>query len=138
MTIICYFCKKLNSCQFNLERHTETHHMDIRYPCPRCEKVYRRKADLNSHAAEAHSLMILWRLKLPAHAIYARDLILLDDRGVLLEGPYPRWHNRTHRRNAATSTGDLNMATPKKHDLPVRNNRNQAMTNETSTITPSI
>ena len=59
---------------------------------------------------QAHSLLIMWKLNLPAHAMYVRDLFLLDDRGLLKEGANPCWYNRSNILDASTSTGHLNIA----------------------------
>lgn len=66
-------------------------HSEMGYSCPRCDKSYKRKEDLNNHAAEKHGLLLCWRSAKAGRLLYLKDLMFLDESGILLEGRNPRF-----------------------------------------------
>ena len=91
MGYLCHICFKIYSTKFVLDRHITSAHMEHKHPCPRCNTSYSRKADLNTHALEEHGIKLIWKTVLTGSLVYARELVLLDDGGILLQGPNPRY-----------------------------------------------
>ena len=91
MGYLCHICYKIYSSQFALDRHTTSAHLEHKHPCPRCSNLYCRKQELNAHALEEHGLKLIWKTAVTGSLVYARELVLLDEGGVLLQGPNPRY-----------------------------------------------
>ena len=87
----CHFCKHIFTAKGSLDRHIETNHMDINYRCAICEKSYKRKSDLSAHIAERHSNFMVWKTMRTGYLQYMKTITLLDESGILLEGPNPRY-----------------------------------------------
>ena len=91
MIFLCHFCKQIFSRKWSLDRHIEAAHMEINFKCASCDKSYKRKLDLSRHTAETHSKYLVWHAMRAGYLPYMRSICLLDESGVLLEGPNPRY-----------------------------------------------
>ena len=69
----------------------ETFHEGHLYPCPLCEKKYRRKEDVHRHSREVHSTALIWRTGVPTGMSYCQHVMVLDDSGVIIAGQNPRY-----------------------------------------------
>ena len=112
MGFLCHLCYKVYTNRFTLDRHLMSTHAEHSYPCPRCPTSYACHPDLNEHTLQEHSAKLIWKSATTRSLVYSRDLILLDDGGILLQGRNPRYIFRKSDPTFGETRHAVNSRTP--------------------------